>query len=96
MIESEPFYPSFPNKITLTPGESFSRTSRYSAVAIPSNLLRITFDGKYTIDQSSFAKHRNPRDIKNYIINEGKWHVTLTYTFTNEDYEIAKQQKKNP
>ena len=42
------------------------------------------------------AKHRNPLDIKNYnTIKRGKWLVTHTYTFTNEDYEIAKQQKKN-
>ncbi len=83
LIETESYDFSFPNTLTLNPGDSFSHTSRYSAPAIPSPMLRITFDGKYTIDKNSFAKHRNPLDIKNYnTIKRGKWLVTHTYTFT--------------
>lgn len=97
LIETKSYDFPFSDTLTLNPGDSFSRTSPYSAPPIPSPLLRITFDGKYTIDKNSFAKHRNPLDIKNYnTIKRGKWLVTHTYTFTNEDYEIAKQQKKNP
>ena len=83
LIETESYDFSFPNTLTLNPGDSVSHTSRYSAPAIPSPMLRITFDGKYTIDKNSFAKHRNPLDIKNYnTIKRGKWLVTHTYTFT--------------
>ena len=98
LIETKSYNSSFPELLTLTPGDSFSWEQDPSASVPPfTTLYRITFDGKYTIDQNSFAKHRNPRDIKNYnIIEKRKWLVTLTYTFTNEDYEIAKNQKKNP
>ncbi len=99
LIETKSYnYSSFPELLTLTPGDSFSWEQNPSASVPPfTTLYRITFDGKYTIGQNSFAKHRNPRDIKNYnIIEKRKWLVTLTYTFTNEDYEIAKKQKKNP
>ncbi len=83
MIEANSYDSSFPNTLTLNSGDSFSRATRYSTVAIPSNLLRITFDGKYTIGQNSFAKHRNPLDINNYnAIKRGKWLVIPTYTFT--------------
>ena len=96
LIEAKSFEPLFPELLTLNPGDTFSWEGNYMDLVTPST-FRITFDGKYTIDQSSFAKHRNPRDIKNYnTIKRGKWLVTHTYTFTNEDYEIAKQQKKNP
>ena len=99
LIETKSYYSSFfPELLTLNPGDSFS-WEQSPTVSVPpfTTLYRITFDGKYTIDQSSFEKHRNPMDIENYnIIDEEKWHVTLKYTFTNEDYEIAKQQKKNP
>lgn len=96
LIETKSYDFSFSDTLTLNPGDSFSRTSPYSAPPILSPLLRITFDGKYTIDKNSFSKYRNPLDIKNYnTIKRGKWLVTHTYTFTNEDYEIAKQQKKN-
>lgn len=99
LIETKSYnYSSFPELLTLAPGDSFSWEQNPSASVPPfTTLYRITFDGKYTIGQNSFAKHRNPRDIKNYnIIEKRKWLVTFTYTFTNEDYEIAKQQKKNP
>ncbi len=96
LIETKSYDPSFPELLTLNPGDSFSWEESYMASVTPST-FRITFDGKYTIDKNSFAKHRNPLDIKNYnTIKRGKWLVTHTYTFTNEDYEIAKQQKKNP
>ena len=98
LIETKSYYSSFfPELLTLNPGDSFSWEESYMASVTPSTLYRITFDGKYTIDKNSFAKHRNPLDIKNYnTIKRGKWLITHTYTFTNEDYEIAKQQKKNP
>ena len=96
LIETTSFEPLFPELLTLNPGDSFLWEGNYMDLAIPAT-FRITFDGKYAIDKSSFAKHRNPLDIKNYnIIEKGKWLVTLTYTFTNEDYEIAKKQQKNP
>ena len=69
LIETKSFEPLFPELLTLNPGDSFSWEGNYMDLVIPST-FRITFDGKYTIDKNSFAKHRNPLDINNYNTNK--------------------------
>lgn len=92
-IETESFDPSFPNKLTLKHGETFSWEPQFGLIidAISPSLFKVTFDGTYTIDHKSFIKHRNPLTKSNYVINEEEWLTTATYTFTDEDYEIAKK-----